>query len=101
MCTKEYIKLYWYHDISNEPRIIMYEVDLLNDRLMLRLIDIYADGKCVNNADPYADVIEIVPIDTVEELNMSVWGEEFRAVRISKDEFEDIWNTHSYNGSFE
>lgn len=101
MKTKEYVKLFWYHDYPDEPRIIIYEVDLLNDRYMLRLIDIYSDGRCVNNNDPYSHVIEIVPIDTVEEINIGVLGEEFRAVRISSEEFEKIWNTHVYLGSYE
>lgn len=101
MKTKEYVKVFWYHDCPEDPRVIIYEIDLLNDRYMLRLIDIYADGRCVNNNDPYADVIEIVPMDTVEEINIGVWGEEIRAVRISQEEFEEIWNTHIYSGSIE
>ncbi|MCM1132610.1 MAG: hypothetical protein NC340_03970 [Ruminococcus flavefaciens] len=101
MQTKEYVKLFWYHNNPNEPRVIIYEVDLLNDRYLLRLIDIYADGRCINNGDPYEAVIEVLPLETVEELNMCVWREEFRAVRISQEEFEEIWNTHIYSGSFE
>lgn len=101
METKEYIKIFWYHDYPDEPEIILYEIDLLNDRYMLRLIDIYADGRAVNNADPYADVIEAVPVETVGEINSGAWGEEIRAVRISKEEFENIWHTHIYSGNCE
>lgn len=100
MNTKEYVKVFWYHNYPDDPRVIIYEVDLLNDRYMLRLIDIYLDGRCFNNDDPYADVIEIVPMDTVEEINIGVWGDEIRAVRISREEFDEIWSTHTYNGSF-
>lgn len=100
MNTKEYVKLFWYHNIADEPRVIIYEVDLFNERYMLRLIDIYEDGTCVNNADPYAGVIEVVPLDTVEEINIT-GGNEFRACRISKEEFEEIWKTHVYIGGFE
>lgn len=102
MKTKEYVKLFWYHDNPDEPRIIIYEVDLLNDRYILRLIDIYADGRCVNNGDPYETVIEVLPLDTVEEINNTVeYGDDVRAVRISSEEFEEIWNTHVYSGSYE
>lgn len=101
MKTKEYVKLFWYHDYPDEPRIIIYEVDLLNDRYILRLIDIYADGRCVNNGDPYETVIEVLPLDTVEEINTGEWGDDVRAVRISSAEFEEIWNTHVYSGSYE
>lgn len=99
--TKEYVKIFWYHDYPDDPRIIICEVNLLDDRYVLRIIDVYADGRCINNGDPYDSVIEALPLETVEELNMCVWGEEFRAVRISSEEFEEIWNTHTYSGSFE
>lgn len=100
MKTKEYVQVFWYHACPDDPRIIIYEVDLLNERYILRLIDIYADGRCINNGDPYDSVIEVVPLETVEEINMCVWGDEFRAVRISQAEFDKIWNTHVYLGSF-
>ena len=41
--------------------------------------------------DFYADVLEITPIPTVEELNAGVWGEEFRAYLIDKADFEKVW----------
>ena len=101
MNTKEYVKIFWYHDNPDDPRVIIYEVDLLNERYILRLIDIYADGRCVNNGDPYDSVIEVLPIETVEEINVGVWGDEIRACRISKEEFEEIWSTHIYSGEIE
>ncbi|MDE5569312.1 MAG: hypothetical protein K2I82_01490 [Ruminococcus sp.] len=101
MNTKEYVKVFWYHNYPDDPRVIIYEVDLLNDRYILRLIDIYADGRCVNNGDPYDSVIEVLPIETVEEINVGVWGDEIRACRISKEEFEKIWRTHVYTGEIE
>ena len=44
--------------------------------------------------------IEITPIPTVEELNAHVWGEEFHACVIEKAEFEAIWESRFYSGSF-
>lgn len=101
MNTKEYVKIFWYHNCPDDPRVIIYEVDLLNERYILRLIDIYADGRCVNNGDPYDSVIEVLPIETVEEINVGVWGDEIRACRISKAAFEEIWSTHIYSGEIE
>ncbi|MDE5855361.1 MAG: hypothetical protein K2H19_09935, partial [Ruminococcus sp.] len=82
-----------------EPRVIIYEVDLDNDRYMLRLIDIYTDGICKNNDDPYDSVIEVLPLETVEEINNNAWGDDIHACLIGKEEFEEIWNTHIYSGS--
>lgn len=101
MKTKEYMKVFWYHDMPDDPRVIIYEVDLLDDRYILRLIDIYADGRCINNGDPYDAVIEVLPIETVEEINNGIWGEEVSACLIDKEEFEEIWNTHIYSGPLE
>lgn len=85
----EYIKVFWNHDYLNEPRVIIYEVDLKDNRYILRLIDIY-DA-----------VIEVLPLETVKEINNGIWGEEISACLISREEFEEIWNTHIYNGSLE
>lgn len=95
----EYIKLFWEHELDNEPVIILYEVDLENDRLALRSIDIFADRICKNIDDFYRDVIEIVSIPTVEEFNSHIWGEEFYACLMSEQEFEKTWNTHVYSGN--
>ncbi|MDE5936418.1 MAG: hypothetical protein K2G83_03320 [Ruminococcus sp.] len=97
----EYVKIFWKHDFTDEPRVIIYEVDLNNNRYMLRLIDIYADRTCKNNDDPYNDVIEVLPLENVEEINNGIWGEEISSCLISKEEFEEIWNAHIYCGSLE
>lgn len=101
MDNTEYVKIFWKYDLTDEPKVIIYEVDLNDNRYMLRMIDIYADRTCKNNDDPYRDVIEALPIKTAEEINNGIWGEEIRACLIDKEEFEEIWNTHTYSGSFE
>ena len=93
----EYIKLFWEDALEGEPTVILYEVDTENERLVLRSIDVFADGHTCNIPDLYDGVIEIVPIPTVEELNAHVWGEEFHACLIEKAEFEIIWKSHTYD----
>lgn len=94
----EYIKLFWNEALEGEPLVILYEVDIENERLALRSIDIFADRHTHNIADLYDGVIEIVPIPTVEEFNAHIWGEEFHACLIEKTEFETLWESHTYDG---
>ncbi len=54
----EYIKLFWEDAPEGEPSVILYEVDTENERLALRSIDIFADGRTRN----IPDAIEITPI---------------------------------------
>ena len=95
----EYIKLFWEDAPEGEPAVILYEVDTEKERLALRSIDIFADGRTRNIPDLYDGVIEILPIPTAEEFNAHVWGEEFRACAIEKTEFETIWESHTYDGA--
>ena len=60
----EYIKLFWEGAPDGEPSVILYEVDTENERLALRSIDIFADGRTRNIPDLYDGVIEITPIPT-------------------------------------
>lgn len=87
----EYIKVFWEHDLAEEPTIILYEVNTENERLAERSIDMFRDGRTKNIPDLYAGVIEIMPIPTVEELNSDTYGEAFHACQITKEEFEKIW----------
>lgn len=94
----EYIKLFWNNAPDGEPIIILYEVDAEHGRWAHRSIDIFVDRHTHNIADLYDEVIEVVPIPTVEEFNSHAWGEEFRACAIKKDEFEAIWKRRVYVG---
>ena len=89
----EYIKLFWEDAPEGEPPVILYEVDTENERLALRSIDIFADGRTHNIPDLYDGAIEIMPVPMVEELNAHVWGEEFHACIIEQAEFEAIWES--------
>ena len=44
----EYIRLFWEDAPEGEPAVILYEVDTENERLALRSIDIFADGRTRN-----------------------------------------------------
>ena len=58
----EYIKLFWEGAPEGEPSVILYEVDTENERLALRSIDIFADGRTRNIPALYDGAIEITPI---------------------------------------
>lgn len=75
-CNVEYIKLFWEHEIPEEPVIILYKVNLNNERLAIQSIDVFADRKTKNIEDLYEGVLEITSIPTVEEFNIGIWGEE-------------------------
>ena len=94
----EYIKIFWEDAPEGEPPIILYEVNTENERLALRSIDIFADGRTRNITDLYDGAIEVIPIPTVDEFNTHVWGEEFHACLMEKTEFEAIWENCTYDG---
>ena len=56
----EYIKLFWEGAPDGEPAVILYEVDTENEWLVLRSIDIFADGRTRNIPDLYDGAIEII-----------------------------------------
>ncbi len=95
----EYIKLFIEYESDDLPLGYFYEVNLQDNRFILREIEVFIDRTVKLDDDPYRDVIEMCPIPTVDELNAKVWGEGFYAKIISKEEFEEIWNTGIYNES--
>lgn len=95
----EYIQLFMEYESDDMPMVYFYEVDLNDERLALREIEVFVN-RIVELIDyPYYDVIEVCPIPTVDELNTNIWGEGFYATIISKEEFDKIWNTGIYTGS--
>jgi len=95
----EYIKLFMEYESDDLPLVYFYEVNLQDNRFILREIEVFIDRTVKLDDDPYRDVIEMCPIPTVDELNAKVWGDGFYATIISKEEFDEIWNTGIYNGS--
>lgn len=94
----EYLRLYWEHDCPADPVIIIYEVDLDDERYAIRLIDIYADGHTDNQEDRAWGYVTEAPVPEREEFNNGKCGAELRADLITREEFEEIWNTGIYNG---
>lgn len=93
----EYLKLFWKHDLDNEPVVILYEVDVKNERLANRSIDVFKDRNTKNIENPYENVIEILTIPKVKEFNSHLFGKEFLAELITKEEFEKTWNEQYYH----
>ena len=65
---KEYLKLYWKHTSekeAEEPVVIIYEVDLQEERYATRLIDIFADYHTENTEDKAWGFVTDAPILTV------------------------------------
>ena len=95
----EYIQVFMEYESIDMPIVYFYEVDLNDDRLALRAIEVFVNRTVKFYSDLYRDAIEICPIPTVDELNAKVWGEGFYATIISKDKFDEIWNTRIFNGN--
>ena len=87
------------YESDDMPVVYFYEVDLKDNRFALREMEIFADRTVKIENDLYRDVIEVCSIPTVDELNAKVWGEGFYATIISREEFDEIWNTRIYSGN--
>ena len=87
----EYIKLFWNHNLPEEPTVILYEENIENERLAERSIDIFRNGKTQNVSNFYANVVEDILIPTVKTFNEKMYGDEFTACAITKEEFEKVW----------
>ena len=94
----EYIQLFMEYESDDMPVVYFYEVDLKDNRFALREMEIFADRTVKIENDLYRDVIEVCSIPTVDELNAKVWGEGFSTI-ISREEFDEIWNTRIYSGN--
>ena len=77
----EYIQLFMESD--DMPVIYFYEVDLKDNRFVLREMEVFADRTVKIENDFYRDVIEVCSIPTVDEFNDKFWGVGFYATIIS------------------
>lgn len=100
MRDMEFIKMLWKHDLADEPKIIFYQVDLTEGRYVTKAVEVFADGSKKNIDDFYKDVIEITELPTVEELNQGIFGDEFSACYVKRKDFEAVWNTSVYQGTW-
>lgn len=86
------------YESKDMPVVYYYEVNLGDGRFCLRAIEIFADRRVHLMDDLYRDVIEAVPIPTEAEFNAHIWGEQFHALTVTKNEFEEIWACGVYHG---
>ena len=94
----EYIKVFMKYESMDMPVVYFYEVNVKDERLASRAIEVFENRRLSKMDDLYHDVIEILPIPTADELNAGIWGEGFRAFVISKAEFETVWKSSFYSG---
>lgn len=86
----KYIKTKWNHNHKNEPITLFSEIS--DTSWETRKVDVYRDGvlqyadKTSNTGDTR---LSIEPYPTVGEINKN---QEFSAIEINKEEFEEIWN---------
>lgn len=95
----EYIKLFMEFESDDMPVVYFYEVDPDDGRFARRAIEVFSDRRLRLIDDLYRDVIEALPIPTMDEFNAKAFGEAFRAKMISREEFEEIWKSSAYHGA--
>lgn len=66
----EYIKLFMEYESKDMPIVYLYEVNLDDERLALRAIEIFEDRKLIKMDDLYRGVIEIFPIPSKSPLTL-------------------------------
>lgn len=90
----EYIKCFWKYIDEETPVLLFYEVDLENERYATRMTEVFSDRRAVPVDEGYAFVTE-APVPTVDEINQK---DEFFAMVISREEFEEIYQSSIYLG---
>jgi len=94
---KKYEYIMWYVEGFKETglAIIVYEVDLENERYATRMAEIYEDGRICPIIEEGWEFITEEPVPTIEEINSE---DGWCAKIISKDSFEEIYNGTHYSG---
>lgn len=76
--------------------ILIYEVDLENERYATRMVEIYEDGRIKKVEEPGFKFITEASVPTIQEINEEY--PDFFAQLITKEEFETIYISDYYNG---
>jgi hypothetical protein len=84
-----YLKVYWHHDLPDEPVELYSELD--DDRWEIRKIEIFRDGRC-----ELADQAQLTGALTIGEAPIPLFEEiaeqvEFSPFLIDASEFETVW----------
>ncbi len=95
----EYIKCFWKYIDDETPVILFYEVNENEERYTTRNIEVFIDGhiEILGEDDEF---VSEAPCPTIKEINKM---DEFKAVNITRQEFEQIWAEYSqgYKGTLD
>ena len=91
----EYIKWFWKHNNDDLPNLLFYEIDLESERYAARMIEVYADKSVIPVIEKGFDFITEAPVPAIDEINIEP---DFYAVMISKEEFENVYQSAKYAG---
>lgn len=94
----EYIKWFWKYIDNETPVLLFYEVDLENERYATRMAEVFCDKVVKPVMEEGFDFVTEAPIPMVEEINREP---EFSAEIISKEKFEEVYNSEKYMGCVE
>ena len=90
----QYIKCYWKYIDDETPVVLFYEVDLENERYATRGAEVFINRKAVPIIEQGFGFITEASIPMIDEINEK---EEFIAEIISKEEFEKVYQCHTYD----
>ena len=91
----EYLKCYWKYIDDETPVLLFYEVDLENERYATRMTEVFSDRRAVPVVGEGFEFITEAPVLTIDEINQE---DEFFAIAILKEEFEEIYHSSVYLG---
>nr|WP_213369438.1 hypothetical protein [Mesobacillus boroniphilus] len=86
----EYIYVEWIHDFTDEPIILISELD--DNRYETRKIEIYKDGQvgfAYNDVEVLKTGLGIEPVPSIDQIASE---SEFSPKEITKEDFEKFWN---------
>ena len=92
----EYIKCFWKYIDDETPVLLLYEVDLENERYATRMMEVFSDKSVHPVIEEGFDFVTEAPVPTVEEINQEPT---FCAMTISSDAFERVYQAKSYTGN--
>lgn len=92
----EYVKWFVEDCYGSDPPVLIYEVDLDNERYATRMAHIYDDGRVVPIMEDGFEFVTEAAIPEIDEINAESG---YYAENISKEEFERIYSSSYYDGS--
>lgn len=95
----EYIKWYWRYIDDETPVLLFYEVDLENERYATRMTEVFIDKSVVPVIEEGFEFVTESPIPTADEIIKE--DDDFYAEIISKEEFENVYNSNKYAGNID